>query len=122
MLGDLRDDVVEALDVLDVERGVDVDAGGEQLLDIEIALGMAASGALVCASSSTSTSFGPAREDRVEIHLLENVILVLDTAARNDFETLRATPRFRRGRWVSTTPTTTSMPSTRAVWAAVSIS
>ena len=37
--GDLGDDIVEAFDMLDVERGIDVDAGGEQLLDIEIALG-----------------------------------------------------------------------------------
>ena len=41
---DLGDDVVEALDVLDVDRGVDVDAAVEQLLDVEIALGMAAAG------------------------------------------------------------------------------
>ena len=39
---DLRDDVVQALDVLDVDRGIDVDAVVQQLLDVEIALGMAA--------------------------------------------------------------------------------
>ena len=39
---DLRDDVVEALDVLDVDRGVDVDAGIQQLLHILVALGVAA--------------------------------------------------------------------------------
>ena len=40
---DLRDDVVEALDVLDVEGRIDVDAAIEQLLDVEIALGVPAS-------------------------------------------------------------------------------
>ena len=40
---DLRDHIVEALDVLDVERGIDVDAVVQQLFHVEIALGMAAS-------------------------------------------------------------------------------
>jgi hypothetical protein len=35
------DDVVEAVYVLDVERRIDVDAGCEQFLDIEVALGIA---------------------------------------------------------------------------------
>ena len=41
---DLRHDVVQALDVLDVDGGVDVDAGVQQLLDVQVALGMAAAG------------------------------------------------------------------------------
>src|SRR5262249_34867919 len=41
--GDAGDDVVETLDMLNVERREDVDAGGDQLFDIEIALGMPAS-------------------------------------------------------------------------------
>ena len=36
--GDLGDDVVEALEMLDIDRGVDIDAGGEQLLHILPAL------------------------------------------------------------------------------------
>ena len=39
--GDAADDVVQALEVLDVERREDVDAGGEQLVDVLPALGMA---------------------------------------------------------------------------------
>ena len=39
--GDLGDDVVEAFDVLDVDRGIDVDACGEQLFHVLPALGMA---------------------------------------------------------------------------------
>ena len=41
-LRDLRDDIVQAFDVLDVERRVDVDARGQQLFDIVIALGVPA--------------------------------------------------------------------------------
>ncbi len=40
--GDLGDDVVEALQVLDVDRGDDGDAGVEQLLDVLPALGVLA--------------------------------------------------------------------------------
>ena len=39
--GDAADHVVEALEVLDVERGPDVDAGGEQLFGVLPALGVA---------------------------------------------------------------------------------
>ncbi len=36
--GDARDHVVQAFDVLDVQRGVDVDARRQQLLDVQVAL------------------------------------------------------------------------------------
>ena len=39
---DLRDHIVEAFDMLDIDGGVDVDAAGEQFLDVEIALRVAA--------------------------------------------------------------------------------
>ena len=39
---DSGNDVVQALDMLDVERRENIDAGRDQLLDIKIALGMAA--------------------------------------------------------------------------------
>ena len=42
--GDAADHVVEALEVLDVERRPDVDAGAEQLVDVLPALGVARSG------------------------------------------------------------------------------
>ncbi len=41
---DLGHDVVQAFDVLDVERGVDIDPGRQQVLDIEVALRVAAAG------------------------------------------------------------------------------
>jgi hypothetical protein len=34
-MGDLRHDVVQALDVLDIDGRIDVDAVGQQLLDID---------------------------------------------------------------------------------------
>ena len=40
--GDSGDDVIQAFDMLDIEGRIDIDPGGEQLLDIHIALGMPA--------------------------------------------------------------------------------
>ncbi len=83
---DLRDHVVEALDVLDVERGVDVDAGGEQLLDVEVALGMAAAGRVGVRKLVDQHQLGTARQDGVEVHLLERAALVVDAPARDELE------------------------------------
>ena len=69
--GDLRDDVVQALDVLDVDGGVDVDAVAEQLLDIEIALGVAAAGRVGVGELVDQHDLRTARDDGVEVHLLE---------------------------------------------------
>ena len=55
---DLGDHIVQAFEMLDVDGGVDIDAGLQQLLDILPALGVARPGALVCASSSTRISWG----------------------------------------------------------------
>ena len=87
-MGDLRDDVVEALDVLDVDGGVDVDAAVEQLLDIEVALGMTAARRVGVGELVDQRDLGAAGDDGVEIHLLEPLPLVFETAARDDLETL----------------------------------
>ena len=84
--GDLGDDVVEALDVLDVDGGVDVDAGGEQLLDVEVALGVAAAGGVGVGELVDEDELRAAGEDGVEVHLLEHPALVVDPAARDHLE------------------------------------
>ena len=84
--GDLRDHVVEALDVLDVDGGVDVDPGGQQLLDVEVALGMAAFGRVGVGEFVDEDEFRVAGEDGVEIHLLEHPALVVDLAPRDHLE------------------------------------
>ena len=76
--GDPGDDVVQALDVLDVQRRVDVDAGGEQLLDVLVALGVAAAGGVGVGELVDERERGAAGEDRVEVHLLERPALVVD--------------------------------------------
>jgi hypothetical protein len=93
-LRDLRDHVVEAFDMLDVERRVDVDARRQQLLDIEIALRMAAAGRVGVRQFIDQHERGSAREDRVEVHLLERTILVVDAAARQELEPFEQGARF----------------------------
>ena len=85
--GDLRHDVVQAFDVLDVERRVDVDALAQAApRHRDSAWGGGCPRALVWASSSTSAKSGRRAMSGVEIHLLERVILVVDGAARDDLE------------------------------------
>ena len=67
---DLRDDVVEALDVLNIDGGVDVDTAVKQFLDIEIALGMTTAGRVGMGELVHQRDLGAAGNDGVEIHLL----------------------------------------------------
>ena len=84
--GDAGDDVVEAFEVLDVERGPDVDAGVEQLGDVHVALGVAAAGGVGVGEFVDEGEGGAAGEEGVEVHLLEGVAAVGDGAAGDGFE------------------------------------
>ena len=88
-MGDLRDHVVEALDMLDVDRGVDVDAAREQFLDVEIALGVAAAGRVGVGEFVDQRDLRMARDQRVEVHFLDALIPVLDPLARHDLEAVQ---------------------------------
>ena len=85
-MGDLGDDVVEALDVLNVDCRVDIDAAVEQLLDIEVALGMTAARRIGMGKFVHQRDLRMAGDDGVEIHLLERLPLVFETPARDDLE------------------------------------
>lgn len=69
--GDLGNVVVQALDVLDIDCGVDVDAGGQQFLDVEVALRMTASRRVRVRQLIDKSNVRPAGEKRIEVHLLE---------------------------------------------------
>ncbi len=86
-MGDLRHHIVEALDVLDVEGREDVDAVAQQLLDVEIALRMAAARNVGVGELVNQSELGAAREKGVKIHFLERAPLILEAAAGDDFET-----------------------------------
>ena len=85
--GDPRDDVVERLEVLDVDRGDHVDAGVEQLARRPATASRCAlPGALVWANSSTSDDLGPPGQHGVDVDLLSDGAAVLDVAARHHLE------------------------------------
>jgi hypothetical protein len=73
---DLRNDVVQALDVLDIERGVDVYPRREQLRHVQIALGMAAALRVGVGQFVHQHQLGPALEDGVEVHFGDDVPLI----------------------------------------------
>ncbi len=84
--GDARDDIVQAFDVLDIERGVDVDAGGDQFLDIHVAFGMPAAGRVGVCQFIDQGQLRTARQQRVEIHLRQRAPAILHWSARDDFQ------------------------------------
>ncbi len=92
---DLRDDIVEAFDVLDVDGGIDVDAVGQQLLDVEIALGMTAARGVGMGEFVDQRNLRPPRNQRVEVHLLERLLLVGEPPARQHLEAVQKRLRFR---------------------------
>ncbi len=85
--GDLRDNVVEALDMLDVERRVDVDAGREQLLDIHVTFGVPAAGRVAVGKLVDEDKLWLPPQDGIEVHFLEPMSLVLDPPPGDYFET-----------------------------------
>jgi hypothetical protein len=91
---DLRDHIVEALDVLDVDGGVNVDVVTEQLLHVEVALGMAAAGHVGVGELVDQYDLRVAGDDGVEIHLLERLSPVFEPLAGSDLEPLEQGLRF----------------------------
>ena len=83
---DLRDDVVEALDVLDIDRGVDVDAVSHQLFDVEIAFGMTAALDVGVCEFVDQNDLRSAGDDGVKVHFLEPLSFIVDPPPRNDFQ------------------------------------
>src|ERR1700751_5199597 len=82
----LRDYVVEALDGLDIDSGIDVDAVAHQLFDVEIAFRVAAAfGVGVCKLVAQPDLRVPG-DDRIQIHFLERLAAVIDAAPRDDVE------------------------------------
>ena len=82
--GDLRDDIVQAFDVLDVERCIDIDAGGDQLLDVHVALGMAAAWCVGVRQFIDQRELRAAGQQCIEIHFRQRAPTVFDRTARDD--------------------------------------
>ena len=76
--GDPRDDVVERLEVLDVERGDHLDAGVEQLLDVLPPLLVARARGVGVGVLVDEHDFGPAGEDRVDVQFVQHGVAVVE--------------------------------------------
>ena len=84
--------------------------GIEQLVDVLPALRVARAGHVGVRELVDEHPLGLAGEDRVDVHLLERDAAVLDLLARHDLEVARAAPAVFGRPWVSTYPTTMSLP------------
>ena len=72
--------------MLDVDGGIDVDAGFQDLLHVEVALGMAAAGCVGVGEFVDKGDLRPAGQDGIEVHLVQPAPFVLDAPARDDLE------------------------------------
>ena len=93
--GDARDDVGEALEMLDVHRRPDVDAGRQQLLHVLPALGMPAFRCVGVGELVDDDQLGLARQRRVDVEFGDGAAVVFENAARQDLEPLDERARFR---------------------------
>ena len=86
--GDLGDHVVEALQVLDVHRGVDVDARVQQLEHVLPPLWVSRAGRVGMGEFVNQDEGGTAREHRIEIEFLEGRVSVRDLTSGKDGKAL----------------------------------
>ena len=84
--GDLGDDVVEALDVLDVHRGVHVDAGVEELEHVLPSLGVAGPRRVGVGELVHQDQGGAARQRAVQIELAQARSAILHAPRRQRLE------------------------------------
>ena len=86
--GNLRHHVVEAFNVLNVQSGVDVDAGGEQLFHVHVALGMTAAGRIGVGELINQHEARAALQDGVQVHLRKHLALIEDALLGDALESL----------------------------------
>ncbi len=84
--GDAADRLVQAVQVLDVDGGPDIDAGGTQLLDVLPALGVAAAQRIRMRQLVDQDQRGSARQRAVEVELLQHAAAIGHVAHRQPFQ------------------------------------
>ena len=93
-VGDGADDVAQGRQMLDVDRGQDIDAGVEELVDVLPALGIAAAGDVGVGVFVHNRGPGRPGQDGVEVHFLKLRAPVGQPLGRDDLESLQERPRF----------------------------
>src|SRR5262245_2352027 len=89
----LRDDIVETFDMLDVHRGVDVDPGIQQLLNVLVAFGVTAAGDVGVSKLVDQQQLWPALEGGIEIELAQDAVDVDDRLAWQNLQALQQSLR-----------------------------
>ena len=74
--GDLGDDVDDAFEVLDIDGGIDMDAGSQQFLDILPSFWVSAAGGVAMGEFVDQNETGLAPKSRVEVELFQQYPLV----------------------------------------------
>ena len=82
--GEGGDDVVQALHMLDIDGGVDIDTGIEQFLDILIAFGVAAAGRVGVGEFIDQNERWPPFQYGVDVHLAQPMAHMVDRTSGND--------------------------------------
>ncbi len=82
----LGDHVVQAFQVLDVERRIHVDPRRQDLLDILVALGMPRAGRIRVGELVHQHQLRLAADDRVDVHLGQGDAVIFHLPARQDFQ------------------------------------
>ena len=85
--GDLRDDIVQAFEVLHVDGRVDVDARGDQLVDILPALGMARARMVRVRELIDDEQLRLPGQCAIEIEFRQRDAAMLEVHRRQDFQT-----------------------------------
>ncbi len=87
--GDLGDDVVQALQMLHVERGHHIDAVGQQFLDVLPSLGVPGARRVGVRQLVDEDQAGLARQGRVKIELVQDDAAIVDLQPRQDGQAFR---------------------------------
>ncbi len=84
--GDARDDVVQTLQMLDVQRRIDVDAGFQNVLDVLVAFGVATARRIGVGDVVDQRQLGPAGQHRVDVQLLRGTVAADQGLAGQDLQ------------------------------------
>src|SRR5262245_34716852 len=88
-MGDLGDNVIQAFNVLNIHRGIDVDTVAQQLLDIQISLRVTTAGRIGVSEFIDQNDLRVAGDDGIKVHLLQELASILDAPAGNGFQILQ---------------------------------
>ena len=83
---ELFDGVVEAFEMLNVEGGDDVNAGGEDVLNILVSLGVFAAGDVGVGQFIDDGHLRVAVDDGIDIHFLDDDLVIFDFSPGDDFQ------------------------------------